>query len=237
MRAPAPRRQYAGSQEGPVGALIGAGRAKKVYEHPTNADAVVVRIASPSDMDLALIEFAQAAHAQRLPMAAHLPRVGNLSRNADGSLSYEAERLAHQQGARSVSLGRDRAVTADGGWYVRGLPEGDPQSASLRATMDAMNRHLQGRVSGRFYAVNWCHGGLFFCFFVFPPSADARKSHCNTRFVPRTLLYALKCQFKYQFGFYATHGTKFFDGIGFYEFIDRQDFFIREARISLSKWL
>ena len=151
MRAPAPRRQYAGSQEGPVGALIGAGRAKKVYEHPTNADAVVVRIASPSDMDLALIEFAQAAHAQRLPMAAHLPRVGNLSRNADGSLSYEAERLAHQQGARSVSLGRDRAVTADGGWYVRGLPEGDPQSASLRATMDAMNRHLQGRVSGRFY--------------------------------------------------------------------------------------
>lgn len=121
------------------------GRAKEVYDHPTDPSKVKVRIARPSSLDTAFVEFCRHSHANRTKHAKHLPKISKLENKDDGSLEYETERLDHQTGKKKVSLGLDRSSSEDGGWYTRGLDPMHPSHDGLRKAMHAAHSYIRSK--------------------------------------------------------------------------------------------
>lgn len=128
------RAQQQATRESATTALVGRGRSKDVYAHPSDPKKVVVRMKRHAATE-AFLDFAAQAHAAKSPMARHLPNPGE--RRIEGDhVTFETDKLTPTKDR--VRIGRDER-----GLYLTGLATDHPQHRSLLDTANALDAHLK----------------------------------------------------------------------------------------------
>jgi GNAT superfamily N-acetyltransferase len=116
------------------GPMIGSGRSKEVFEHPSNPNKVMVRMRRHETTE-AFLDFAAHAHDLGSPMAKYLPNPRIISKD-NTHVTYETDKLQKQAGR--VRVGKDH-----NGWFVTGMDASHPQHDDILKTVMTLHAHLK----------------------------------------------------------------------------------------------